>query len=149
MKERISQDIKVALKNKETARLSTLRMILAELQHKEKEKGIPVDDDTACQILQSMIRKRKEAIEQYLKGARKDLAEKEQQEIHIIRTYLPEQLSEDAIREHARSTITELGVRGPQEIGKVMGVLVKKLSGQADGSTISRIVREELQKLES
>jgi hypothetical protein len=149
MKDRISQDIKEAMKNKNAVKLSTLRMIMAELQRKEKEKGIPVNNETAHQILQSMIRRTKEAIEQFRKGGREDLAEKEQQEVKIIEQYLPEQLSEDEIIEHVHTAISELGVRGPKEMGRVMGVLVKKLSGRADGSSISRIVKEELQKLQS
>jgi hypothetical protein len=149
MKDRISQDIKDAMKNKNAVKLSTLRMIMAELQRKEKEKGIPVNNETAHQILQSMIRRTKEAIEQFSKGGREDLAEKEQQEVKIIEQYLPEQLSEDEIIEHVHTAISELGVRGPKEMGRVMGVLVKKLSGRADGSSISRIVKEELQKLQS
>ena len=106
---------------------------MSELQYKEKEKGLAVDEPVANQILQSMIRKRKEAIEQFRKGGREALAEKEQQEISIIREYLPEQLLDDAIREHARIVISELGVRGPKEMGRVMGVLMKKLAGKADG----------------
>lgn len=137
------------MKNKNAVKLSTLRMIMAELQRKEKEKGIPVNNETAHQILQSMIRRTKEAIEQFRKGGREDLAEKEQQEIKIIEEYLPEQLSEDEIIEHVHTAISGLGVRGPREMGRVMGVLVKKLSGRADGSSISRIVKEELQKLQS
>ena len=148
MKDRISQDIQAALKNKEAAKLSTLRMILAELQRKEKEKGKAVDSETATRILQSMVRKGKEAIVQFRKGGRDDLAEKEQQEILFIECYLPEQLSEEEIRAQVRSAIEELGVSGPREMGKVMGVLMKKLAGEADGSTISRIVKEELQARE-
>ncbi|MCP4715805.1 MAG: GatB/YqeY domain-containing protein [Deltaproteobacteria bacterium] len=146
MKSRISEDIKAALKAHEAERLSTLRMILAELQYREKEKGEPVDVQQANQILKSMVRKRKEAIEQFSKGGREDLVRKEQTEIVVIEAYLPEQLSEDLIREHAVAVIAELGVTEPREMGKVMGVLTKKLAGQADGGTISRIVREELQK---
>ena len=149
MKDRISKDIKEAMKSKDTLRLSTLRMVMADLQRKEKEKGILVDNETANQILQSMIRKRREAIEQFRKGGREDLAEKEQQEIKIIEQYLPAQLSEEEIREHSLTAISELGVRGPREMGRVMGVLIKKLSGRADGSLISRIVKEELQKIQS
>ena len=147
MKDKISQAIKESMKKKDALRLSTLRMILAEFQRKEKEKGQPVDDATANQLLQSMVRKRKEAIEQFQKGGREDLAEKEQSEVKIIEEYLPEQLSDEDIREHVRSAIDELGVTGPKEMGKIMGFLTKKLSGSADGATISRIVREELQNL--
>ena len=147
MKDKIGQDIKEAMRRKDTARLSILRMMLAELQHKEKEKGIPVTDETALVILQSMIRKRKEAIELFRSGSREDLAEKEQREIQVIQEYLPRQLSEDEIREQVRAAIAELGVRSPQEMGRIMGLLTKKLAGSAQGSTISRLVKEELHNL--
>ena len=148
MKDRLSQDIKKAMKEKAVLRLSTLRMALAEFQKKEKEKGEPVKDEAATQIFQSMVRKRKDAIEYYRKAGREELAEKEEQEIAIIKEYLPEQLSEEMIRASAVKTISELGIKGPKEMGKVMGSLAKQLSGKADGGTISRIVKEELQKLE-
>ncbi len=149
MKDRITQDIKKAMKEKAVLRLSTLRMALAEFQKKEKEKGEPVKDETATQILQSMVRKRKESVELYRKAGRDELAQKEEQEITIIKEYLPEQLSEEKIRELAVKTISELDIKDPKEMGKVMGSLSKQLSGRADGGTISRIVKEELQKLES
>ncbi len=148
MKDRLSQDIKKAMKEKAVLRLSTLRMALAEFQKKEKEKGEPVKDEAATQIFQSMVRKRKDSIEHYRKAEREELAEKEEQEIAIIKEYLPEQLSEEKIRAAAVKTISELGVKSPKEMGKVMGALAKQLSGKADGGTISRIVKEELQKLE-
>ncbi len=147
MKERISQDIKKALKAKEVLRLSTLRMALADFQKKEKEKGVPVKGEEAIQIIQSMIRKRKDSVEQYRKAQREELAQKEEQEITILTEYLPEQISEEQIRELVIKTISELGVTGPKEMGRVMGSLVKQLSGKTDGGTISRIVKEELQKL--
>ena len=149
MKERVSQDIKKAMKAKEVLRLSTLRMALADFQKKEKEKGEPVKDEEAIQIIQSMIRKRKDSVEQYRKAGREELAQKEEQEITILNEYLPEQMSEEQVRELAIKTISELGVTGPKEMGKVMGSLVKQLSGKADGGTISRIVKEELQNLAS
>ena len=149
MKERISQDIKKAMKAKEVLRLSTLRMALADFQKKEKEKGEPVKDEEAILIIQSMIRKRKDSVEQYRKAGREELAQKEEQEITILNEYLPEQMSEEQVRELAIKTISELGVTGPKEMGKVMGSLVKQLSGKTDGGTISRIVKEELQNLAS
>lgn len=149
MKDKISGDIKEAMKSRDTSWLSTLRMIMAEIQRKEKEKGIAVDDDAVVQILQSMARKHKDAIEQFRKGGRDDLADKEQAELVIVQAYLPEQISEDEIRAEAQNTIAEVGATGPKEMGKVMGVLVKKLAGKADGGTISRMVKEELQKLQA
>ena len=147
MKEKISQDIKAAMKSKDTLRLSTLRMMLAELVNKEKEKGIPVTPEQTIQVLQTMVRKRKDAIEQFRSGGRADLADKEALEITVIESYLPEQLSEDAVRREALAVIAELGAQGPKDMGKVMGVLTKKLAGRATGAVVSRIVKEELQKL--
>jgi hypothetical protein len=96
-----------------------------------------------------MIKKSKEAIELFLKGGRQDLADKETKEIPIIESYLPKQLGEDEIRQEVLSAITELNARSVKEVGKVMGVLSKKLAGKAQGSTISQIAKEELHKRES
>ncbi|MCX8043017.1 MAG: GatB/YqeY domain-containing protein [Desulfobacterota bacterium] len=147
MKEKISNDIKEAMKSKDTVRLSALRMILAELVNKEKEKGIPVTEEQAVQVLQSMVRKRKDAIEQFRAAGRHDLADKETAEVAVIQSYLPEQLSEDEIRTHVRTAIAELHAHGPKDMGKVMGMLTKKLAGRVSGSVLSSIVKEELQKL--
>ncbi len=148
MKNRIRQDLKAAMKAREVQRLSTIRLILSEIERKEKEKGLPAEEDAIIQILYTMIKKRKEAIELFIKGGRQDLADKDGQEIPIIESYLPQQMSEDEIRREAVAALSELGVTSAKEMGKVMGVLSKKLSGQAQGSTISRIVKEELQKLQ-
>ena len=136
------------MKAREVQRVSTMRLILSEIERKEKEKGLPAEEDAIIQILYTMIKKRKEAIELFIKGDRQDLADKDGQEIPIIESYLPQQMSEDEIRREAVAALSELGVTSAKEMGKVMGVLSKKLSGQAQGSTISRIVKEELQKLQ-
>jgi len=137
------------MKAKEALRVSTLRLMISEIERKEKEKGLPVPEEAIVQILYSMIKKRKEAIELFLKGGRQDLADKETNEIPIIESYLPKQLSEDEIRQEVLSAITELNARSVKEVGKVMGVLSKKLAGKAQGSAISQIAKEELQKRES
>jgi len=137
------------MKAKEALRVSTLRLMISEIERKEKEKGLPVQEEAIIQILYSMIKKRKEAIELFLKGGRQDLADKETNEIPIIESYLPKQMSEDEIRQEVLSAITELNARSVKEVGKVMGVLSKKLAGKAQGSAISQIAKEELQKRES
>ncbi len=149
MKDRIHSDIKVAMKARNRVRLTTLRMILADLQHKEKEDHSPVDNKTAVQILQSMTRKRKEAIEQFRKGKREDLVEKELAEIKIIAEYLPQQMSEEEIKKNVLHVIDEHGATSLRETGKIMGAIMKELAGKADGTLINRIVKQELQKLES
>ena len=147
MKNRIRQDLTAAMKAREVLRVSTLRLILSEIERKEKEKGLPAEQEAIIQILFTMIKKRKEAIELFIKGNRQDLADKEEKEIPIIESYLPQQMHEDEIRQEVLATIAELGVRSVKELGKVMGVLSKKLAGKAQGSAISSIVKEELQKL--
>ncbi len=147
MKNRIRQDLTAAMKAREVLRVSTLRLILSEIERKEKEKGLPAEQEAIIQILYTMIKKRKEAIELFIKGGRQDLADKEEKEIPIIESYLPQQMHEDEIRQEVLATIAELGVRSVKELGKVMGVLSKKLAGKAQGSAISSIVKEELQKL--
>jgi hypothetical protein len=147
VKNRIRQDLTAAMKAREVLRVSTLRLILSEIERKEKEKGLPAEQEAIIQILYTMIKKRKEAIELFIKGGRQDLADKEEKEIPIIVSYLPQQMHEDEIRQEVLATIAELGVRSVKEIGKVMGVLSKKLAGKAQGSAISSIVKEELQKL--
>jgi uncharacterized protein YqeY len=149
VKDRISQEIKVAMKAKDEARLSTLRLILTEFVRKEKEKGIPPTDEQCVQILQTMVRKCKDAAEQFTGGNRPELAAKELAEVAIIESYLPAQLPEEQVRERALAAIAEVGAKTPKDMGKVMGLLTKKLAGQADGSVVSRIVKEELQKLGS
>lgn len=147
MKNRIRQDLTAAMKAREVLRVSTLRLILSEIERKEKEKGLPAEQEAIIQILYTMIKKRKEAIELFIKGNRQDLADKEEKEIPIIESYLPQQMHEDEIRQEVLATIAEQGVRSVKELGKVMGVLSKKLAGKAQGSAISSIVKEELQKL--
>jgi hypothetical protein len=137
------------MKAKDALRVSTLRLMISEIERKEKEKGLPVPEEAIIQILYSMIKKRKEAIELFLKGGRQDLADKETNEIPIIESYLPKQLTEDEIRQEVLSAISALNARSVKEVGKVMGVLSKKLAGKAQGSTISQIAKEELQKRES
>jgi hypothetical protein len=149
VKARISQDLKIAMKQKDALRLSTIRLMLAEIERKEKEKGLPAENDVIIQLFFSMIKKRREAIDLFIKGGRQDLADKEQQEILIIESYLPTQMCDEDIRQEAVAAISELGARSVKEMGRIMAVLSKKLAGKAQGSIISRIVKEELQRLEA
>jgi uncharacterized protein YqeY len=101
------------------------------------------------QVLQTMVRKRREAAEQFEKGGRQDLAEKELAEITVIETYLPEQLSEDGLRALVSEAVAETCATGMQQMGAVMKCCMAKAAGRADGSTLSTIVKQELQKLSS
>ncbi len=146
IKEKIRKDLTAAMKEKQELKVSTLRMMLAELVNKEKEKGDPITEDAAVKVFFSMIKKREEAATQFEAVNRKDAAQKEREEIVIIRAYVPDQFTDDEIRAEARAVIAETGATDLKGLGKVMGILSKKLSGKASGGDMSRIVREELEK---
>jgi uncharacterized protein YqeY len=148
IKDEIRKDLTNAMKNRETLKVSTLRMMLAEIVTKEKEKGESIEDETALRIFYSMIKKREEAARIFGEAGREESAQKEKEEIDIIKNYLPPQLSESEIRDEAKRVIAEVGAHDLKGMGKVMGALSKKLLGKASGSEMSRIVKEELEKLQ-
>lgn len=158
IKEKINSDLKEALKNKEELKISVLRGINSALKNKEIEKRTKIskeEKDTAkleklsllteeevVEVLLSEAKKRKDAIEEFKKGNRMDLAEKEEKELKILEEYLPEQMSEEEIKEEAKRAIEEVKAIGPRDMGRVMSVLMPKLKGKADGKTVSKIVND-------
>jgi hypothetical protein len=146
MKDRLRSELHQALKNKDSLRAGTIRMMIAALTNKEKERGKPVDEQEAYKVFYSMLRKSEDAINQYQKAKREDLAKKESAEMEIIKEFLPQQLSEEEIRQEAQIVIAEVGAEDMKSMGKVMGILTKKLAGRAQGGVISKIVKEELSK---
>jgi len=120
-------------------------MMIAELTNKEKE-GKPVEEQDVHKVFFGMLRKREEAIEEFIKAKRDDLAEKEKAEMEIIKEFLPKQMSEEEIRKEARMIIAEVGAKDMKSMGQVMGILTKKLTGKTSGSILSKIVKEELSK---
>ena len=148
IKDKIRNDLTKALKDRESLKVSTLRMMLAEIVNKEKEKGESIVDEAAVKVFYTMIKKREEAAVHYNDAGREDAAQKEKEEILIVKSYLPPQLGEDEIREEAKKVIAEVGVRDLKGLGKIMSILSKKLSGKASGKEMSRIVKEEIEKLQ-
>jgi hypothetical protein len=146
IKDRVRENLTKAIKNREALKVSTLRMMLAEMINKEKEKGNAIDEEVAVKIFYTMIKKREEAARHFGEAGREESAKKERDEIEIIKDYLPPQLGEDEIREEARKVIVEVEAQDLKGMGKVMGVLSKRLSGKATGGEVSRIVKEELGK---
>ncbi len=145
IKKNISVDLVAAMKAGDVVRRDTLRMVdsmihNAEIEKKKKEKGL--DDAEVVEVLSRAVKQRKDSVEQYEKGGRQDLAEKEKKEIEIISAYLPEQLGEDKIREIVKEVITQTGAASKADIGKVMGQAMGKLKGQADGNAVKNIVEE-------
>ncbi len=142
IREQLAEDMKTAMRGKETERLSTIRMMRSEILNKDKEKGKETSEEDILKLLQSMVKRREDAAEQYDKGGRPELAQKERDEIVIVQAYLPAQMDDAGIRAAAEAVIADLGASSPKDMGKVMGVLSKQLSGQATGGRISQIVKE-------
>lgn len=141
--ERITTDLKEAMKAGDKLRLETLRMIRASVLEFEKSgAGRPMSEDEEIAILNQASKKRRDAIEQFEKAGRTEMAEKERAELAIITEYLPAQLSDDEIRAELVTIIAAMGATSPSDLGKVMGMAVKGLKGRADGSTIQRLARE-------
>ncbi|MFN0087311.1 MAG: GatB/YqeY domain-containing protein [Blastocatellia bacterium] len=143
--ERINQDLTAAMKNKEPERLSTLRMVKAAIKNREIEKMASLTDEEAIRLLQSMVKQRRDSIEQYTQAGRAELAEKEAAEIGIIETYLPAPLDEAAITRIVEEAIRESGASSLKEMGNVMKAVMARLAGQTvDGKTVNQIVRAKL-----
>ena len=142
--ERIKEDLGRALKSRASAERDTLRYLLSAVHNAEidKGRGASLTEEELIALLQKQAKQRRESIEAYQKGGRTDLVEKERQELEIIQAYLPEQLSEEQIRQLVEEVIVEVDASGPQDIGKVMGAVMAKVKGRADGSVASKIVGE-------
>lgn len=143
--ERITKDITTAMKEKAQARLDALRMVKSALKNKEIDQGRALEDTDVIKVLQTLIKQRREAAEQYVKGGRQELADKEMAEAAIIETYLPAPLSEAEIEQIVVETVAETGATSIKDMGSVMKVVMGKLVGQAvDGKVVSALVKKRL-----
>lgn len=148
IKDKIMADLKQAMKNKDKDRLRVLRSIKSKLLEREinerKEGEATLSDEQAIEVLMKAAKQRKESIEQFEEGDREDLADSEKKELKVIESYLPEMLSEKEVRDIARDKIEELGAEDMSDMGQVMGVLMQELKGKAEGSLVSKVVKDEL-----
>lgn len=149
LKEQITNDLKNALKSSDLLKRDTLRLLFSaiknvEIEKKKKEEGL--NDQEILEAIRKAIKQRKDSIEQYERGGRSDLAEKERKEMEILSAYLPAQMDEGKVREEIKKIISEVGGDSPKDFGKVMGMAMKKLQGQAEGDLVKKIVQEELGK---
>lgn len=147
IKERLNEDMKSAMRAasadpEQRIRLSTIRLLNAEIKNAEILKKKELTDDEILEIIQRQVKRRKEAIEQYRKGNREDLAEKEEKEIAVLNNYLPEQFTDDELRALIKEAIQETGATSPREMGKVMSNLMPKVRGKADGKRVSELASE-------
>ena len=146
LKEKLQQDVKDALKSGDSKKRMVLGMVLAAIKNKEIEKRSELSDDDVISVIASEIKKRKDAIEQYEKGGRPELAEQERKEAEMLMAYMPQQMSEDEVRGEVKKAIAETGAKDMKEMGKVIGAVMAKVKGKADGQMVSRLVKEELSK---
>jgi uncharacterized protein len=145
--EQVQKDMVEAMRSREELRLSTLRMVKSALKNKEVEKRAPLDDRESQQVLSTLIKQRKDAIEQFQKGGRQELADKEAAEIKIIEAYLPKALGEEEITAAVTATIAEMGSPTMKDMGTVMKNSMAKLQGsgaRVDGKVVSEIVKKQL-----
>lgn len=140
--EQINKDFIEAYKAKDEEKSSVLRMLKSSLQSAEKEKGSSLENIEATKIVQREIKQRRESIAEYKKGERVDLAKKEESETKILENYLPKQLEKDELTKIVEEAIKETGASGKSDMGKVMGAIMPKVAGKADGGEVSKIVNQ-------
>ncbi|MFM8466239.1 MAG: GatB/YqeY domain-containing protein [Oxalobacteraceae bacterium] len=146
LKEQISEDMKTAMRAKDSSRLATIRLIIAAIKQKEVDERIELNDDQVLSVIEKMIKQRKDSISQFEAGARPDLADIEKAELVVLNTYMPAQMSEAEVQAEVTAAVAAVGAAGPQDMGKVMGVLKPKLAGRADMTAVSAMVKAALSK---
>lgn len=146
LKQQITEDMKAAMRAKETARLGTIRLLTAAIKQKEVDERIEVTDAHILTIIEKMIKQRKDSISQFEAGGRQDLADIEKAELVILSAYMPASMSEAEIRAEVAAAVAATGASGPQDMGKVMAALKPKLAGRADMTMVSGIVKTALSK---
>jgi uncharacterized protein YqeY len=144
LEERLVDEMKQAMKSNDKVRLSTIRMIRAALKNKEIDLRKKLDDDEILRVIQGMVRKSEESIEQFKAGGRMDLVEKETKEIEVLKSFLPQSLSREEIAKMIDESIQETQASSLKDLGKVMKSVMPKLSGKADGKLINQLVKERL-----
>ncbi len=148
LQDRLTEDMKAAMKEKESGkkRLSVIRMVRSSLKNAEIDKKKELSEEEVIEVISREVKKRKDAMEEYVRAGRQDIADELQEEIEILMPYLPQQLSEEEIRSLVQHVIDEVQPAGPRDMGKVMSKLMPKTKGRADGKLVSQIVKEMLEQ---
>ncbi len=144
--ERLNDDLKSAMRAGDAPRRTVLRYLLSAIHNQEIEKKGPLDDEAITALLGRQAQQRRDSIEAFSKGSRDDLVAKEEAELTLIVAYLPQQLTDDEVRELAVRAIADTGAEGPRDMGRVMGALMPQVRGRADGKTVSTAVSELLRQ---
>ncbi len=146
-KQQLQEDLTLAMKARDETKKSVLRMLLSAINYFEIQKGgagYEATDEDVMTVLQKDVKQRKDSIEQFRAGNRQDLVDKEEKELELLQVYMPEQMGEEEIRKFVKEAVSQTGATSIQEMGKVMGALMPKVKGKADGGLVSKIVKEAL-----
>jgi uncharacterized protein len=144
LKERITEDMKGAMRAKDSERLGAIRMLTAAIKQKEVDERIELDDAAVIAIVDKLLKQRKDSIEAFEKANRQDLVAKEKAEAAVLQAYLPARLSADEVATEVKAIVAELGAKGPGDMGKVMGAAKQRLAGKADMGQVSAAVKAAL-----
>jgi uncharacterized protein YqeY len=144
LKDQITEDMKTAMRAKDSERLGTIRLLLAACKQKEVDERVELDDAMVVAIVDKLIKQRKDSIAAFVTAARQDLADKEESEMKVLQAYLPQRMSADEVLAEVKTIVTELGAAGPGDMGKVMGVVKARLAGKAEMGTVSAAVKAAL-----
>jgi uncharacterized protein YqeY len=144
LKDQVTEDMKTAMRAKDSERLGTIRLLLAAVKQKEVDERIVVDDVTMVGIVDKLIKQRKDSVAAYTLAQRMDLADKESAEIKVLEAYLPQRLSAEEITAAVQAIVSSLGAKGPADMGKVMGSVKTQLAGKADMGLVSQAVKAAL-----
>lgn len=144
LRQDIHKDIAVAMKAGDKERLSTVRMLMSAIKYKEVDAHRELTDEETIAVVSSLVKQRQDSIEQFTKGNRLDLVEKETKELEVLRGYLPPQLTEAEVRDIIKKAVAETGATGQKDMGKLMKVVMPQVKGKADGKMVNDIVKEAL-----
>lgn len=144
LKDHITEDMKTAMRAKDSERLGTIRLLLAACKQKEVDERVELDDAMVVAIVDKLIKQRKDSVEAFVKAGRQELADKESAEIAVLQAYLPQRMSADEVLAAVKAIVAEIGATGPGDMGKVMGAVKVKLAGKADMGTVSAAVKSAL-----
>jgi uncharacterized protein YqeY len=141
LKQQLTEDIKKAMKDQAKDRLGTLRLISAAIKQKEVDERVELDDTQVLAVIDKLARQHRDSIEQYMKAGRDDLVSKEQSELAVVESYLPEQLSEEEVNKIIQAAIDKSGASSMKDMGKVIAIIKPELQGRADMSSVSNIIK--------
>jgi uncharacterized protein len=144
LKDQITEDMKTAMRAKDSARLGTIRLLMAAMKQKEVDERVELDDTTVIAIVDKLIKQRKDSVAAYLSAKRQDLADVESAEMKVLEVYLPQRLSAEEITAAVQTIVTQVGATGPGDMGKVMSAVKAQLAGKADMGLVSAAVKAAL-----